>query len=168
MNSNHHNLPEVNGQTQQPGRAHTAKEVDYTHSEDAVSFSLDMASAYPAEAGLNAWKRTVTLERSSGVTIEDQATFGSDGGEVVFHLMTACDVDVGDGELVLQEVSLPDGRSTGSGRIVIDDGFSVSLDKISLDDGERLHKIWGSYVTRVLLKADQLGASESWKLEVRW
>ena len=81
--------------------------------------------------------------------------------------MTACDVEVEAGTLVLQETPLPGDRVTGSGRITFDSGtFEARVEKISLEDGERLHKIWGSRIVRVLLTARNLSNQEKWNLRI--
>ncbi|MCH2662988.1 heparinase II/III-family protein [bacterium] len=167
MNSNHHNLPEVNGQTQQPGFEFAAKEVTYEHSEDRMMFTLDISDAYPSAAGLESCKRTVSLERDSGVTIEDSANFASNGATVVMHLMTACDVEVADGKLKLNEAPMTDGRVTGKAEIVFDaSAFEVSTEEISLVDGERLHTVWGPRLVRVVMEAASLPRSVLWSMHI--
>jgi hypothetical protein len=167
INSNHHNLPEVNGQTQQPGFEFAAKSVNYQATEASASLKLDISGAYPAEAGLASLHRQVTLNREVGVEIEDACVFAETGGEVVLHLMTACDVQIGDGTLTLKEAPLPDGRVTGSGQITFDQStFTASTEEISLEGGERLHKIWGHRVVRISLKASGLGTRTSWTVKI--
>jgi hypothetical protein len=61
----------------------------------------------------------------------------------------------------------PDGRVTGSGRITFDQGtFTASTEEISLEGGERLHKIWGSRVVRISLTAAGFGTEASWTVSV--
>ena len=167
MNSNHHNLPEINGLTQQPGLEFAAKSVEYETTEKSAALRLDIAAAYPPEAGIRSWNRGIRLNRASDIEIQDACVFEKDGSQVTLHLMTACDVEVEAGTLVLQETPLPGDRVTGSGRITFDSGtFEARVEKISLEGGERLHKIWGSRIVRVLLTARNLSNQEKWNLRI--
>ena len=167
MNSNYHNLPQVNGQCQQPGFVFAAKSVAYEATDDAVTFALDIADAYSQEAGLVSWNRTIRLNRKRDVEIVDVCTFAESGGEVVLHLMTACGVEIGEGVLNLTEAELADGRVTGSGKIAFDaESFKASVEDISLVDGERLHRVWGPRVVRISLKATGLSSEESWSMRI--
>ena len=165
MNSNHHNLPEVNGHAQQPGFEFAAKSVKHETTEASATLELDISDAYPAEAGLESWYRRVRLNREAGVEIEDTCVFTESGGNVVLHLITACDVQIGASTLTLEETPLPNGRVTGSGQINFDkDVFTVSTEEISLEGGERLHKIWGTRVVRISLATDDLETKASWNV----
>lgn len=59
--SQYHNLPIINGYGQKDGLAYTAKNVAYRKNE--ASLKMDLAAAYPKEAGLRNWWRTVQLNR---------------------------------------------------------------------------------------------------------
>ncbi len=167
MNSNHHNLPQINGQCQQPGFERAAKAVTYSATDDQVLFGVDIADAYPKEAGVIAWNRTIRLNRRKDVEIEDACSFEKAGGEVVLHLMTACDVKIGDGTLTLSETELADGRVTGAAQIAYDgDVFDASAEEISLVDGERLHRVWGPRVIRISLRTGGLDTQAAWTIRV--
>lgn len=167
MNSNYHNLPQVNGQSQQPGFAFAAKSVAYAATEETVTFDLDIADAYPVGAGVTAWNRSICLNREKDVEIADSCAFAESGGEVVLHLMTACNVEIGGGVLNLTEAELADGRVTGTGRIAFDaESFEASIEEISLVDGERLHRVWGPRVVRISLKGTGLAKEAAWLMRI--
>lgn len=63
-NSGHHNLPMINGYMQEAGPQYEAKQVTYRKPEKSTSLEMDIAAAYPAGAGVQQWKRTVTLDKS--------------------------------------------------------------------------------------------------------
>src|SRR5207237_7566979 len=63
MQSAYHNLPTINGVMQGAGREFQAKGVSFEESANRVTFSADIASAYPAEAAAQPWRPGVTLER---------------------------------------------------------------------------------------------------------
>jgi hypothetical protein len=167
FNSNYHNLPQVNGTCQQPGFSCVAKSVAYEAASETVTFALDIADTYPQEAGLVSWNRTIRLNRDRDIEITDVCRFAESGGEVVLHLMTACDVEIGGDALNLTEADLPDGRVTGSGKISFDnDSFDASIEEISLVDGERLHQVWGPRVLRIALKATGLTMDAAWLMRI--
>jgi hypothetical protein len=51
MQSSWHNVPEVDGFAQAPGREYAARRVQGLLSPGAAELSMDLAGAYPAEAG---------------------------------------------------------------------------------------------------------------------
>jgi len=61
MRSSYHNLPLINGYEQLPGAAYKATGVSFSNNNDERRFSLDIAKAYPAKAGINFWKRDILL-----------------------------------------------------------------------------------------------------------
>ena len=69
--SDYHNTPTINGVTQKAGMNFCASDVGYKSGKSTVEFSLDIAKSYPADAGVNSWKRTVTLNRGKGVQVKD-------------------------------------------------------------------------------------------------
>jgi hypothetical protein len=76
--SSWHNVPSVDGVEQRAGRPFAARDVSALVTADEASLSMDIAGAYPPEAGIESWVRTVTLSRSGGsprpggeITVDD-------------------------------------------------------------------------------------------------
>lgn len=69
-----HNVPLINGQEQIPGRAAAAKVLKWDPAPSAASLSLELAAAYPPEAGLKSWTRTLRHRGDTAVpfALEDQ------------------------------------------------------------------------------------------------
>ena len=67
MQSGYHNLPQINGTDQQNGKAFGAKVVSHQNGK----LTLDIAGAYPQEAAVKSWKRTVTATKSGVSVTED-------------------------------------------------------------------------------------------------
>ena len=67
MQSQYHNLPQINGSDQKDGKQYAAKVVSHKPGQ----LTLDMAGAYPEEAGVMSWKRTVTAMKSGISVTED-------------------------------------------------------------------------------------------------
>src|SRR5690554_2719259 len=88
-----HNTPTVNGKTQLPGHRYQASQVKYNQGRAFAEFSLDIAKAYPADAGINSWQRTVRLNRGKNVQVSDVISL-SKAQAITQHLMTCYPAEV--------------------------------------------------------------------------
>lgn len=89
MQSAYHNLPTINGIMQDPGTSYSATNVDVSLSDDDCHIRMDIASAYPKEAGVQTYQRLVTFNKESSITIDDSFKLDSnEDGQVVISLMT--------------------------------------------------------------------------------
>ena len=66
MQSQYHNLPQINGIDQKDGKQYAAKVISHKDGQ----LCLDIAGAYPEEAAVKSWKRTVTAMKS-GISITE-------------------------------------------------------------------------------------------------
>lgn len=64
MQSQYHNLPQINGIDQKDGKWFAAKVVSHKNGQ----LTLDIAAAYPNEAAVKSWKRTVSA-RATGISV---------------------------------------------------------------------------------------------------
>ncbi|MBW3624642.1 MAG: heparinase II/III-family protein [Armatimonadetes bacterium] len=86
-----HPVPLVNGVEQQPGETFHAEVLEQASMEEEDRLRLDLAPAYPPEAGVNTLTRTLTLERNGAegrVTLEDVAEFAGHDGTLALPLYT--------------------------------------------------------------------------------
>ncbi len=67
MQSGYHNLPQINGIDQKDGKDFSAKVVNHKEGQ----LTLDIAGAYPADAAVKSWKRTVAATKSGVIVTED-------------------------------------------------------------------------------------------------
>jgi Heparinase II/III-like protein len=74
MQSAYHNLPTVGGVMQATGEPkYRATEPKYSSDDAHASIRLNLATAYPEEAGIQRWIRTVELDRkTSGIRLSEQ------------------------------------------------------------------------------------------------
>jgi hypothetical protein len=99
--SDYHNLPTINGQNQPPGMSFKASNVTYKADNAATQFAVDISRAYPKEAGVNSWQRTIRLNRGKNVQIDDVISLQT-ANALTQHLMTAYPAEVGKpGELII-------------------------------------------------------------------
>ena len=167
MQSAYHSLPTINGVMQAPGEAFAAHDVQYAATEDSVRFSLDIAAAYPAQAQLKSWQRTLTLERGRQLLVADAYEMAAKPAELTLSLMTPCQVDDSQpGLLVLSPAPLVNGLTSGAGKVSYDPVvFSVRVEEISINDA-RLASTWGQRLCRLLFVAKDPQASGAWQIRV--
>ena len=67
MQSQYHNLPQINGIDQKDGKQYSSKVLSYKSGK----LSLDIANAYPEDAAVKSWKRTITAGKNSISVTED-------------------------------------------------------------------------------------------------
>lgn len=167
MQSGYHNLPTINGVMQAPGQQFAARDVHYQVSDAQAEMRLDIAGAYPPEAGLQTWQRTIRLERGQGVQIEDTYQLSSAPTTLTMSLLTPCAVDPGTaGQINLSPRPLANGRKAGSGTVAYDAAkFAATVEPVAITD-ERLGGVWGEQVFRVLLTATHPLPQDTWTLRV--
>ena len=93
--SQHHNLPIINGLGQSAGRQAEATNVTNTTTEKEAALSMDISKAYPAEAGISKWNRKVALNRQKNrLEITDTYLMQQKPSSIQQVFMTICEVDV--------------------------------------------------------------------------
>ena len=160
MQSAYHNLPLIDGHGQGAGRAFAAREVVATVEDERAELSLDLAGAYPAEADVRRWRRTVALERGTPgrIVLHDAYALGHRPGSLALHLMASGAVDAGEAGVL---------RCAGPRRplVVRYDAavFAATVEPSAVEDA-RLHAVWGDHVYRVVLAARTPTAEGEWAL----
>lgn len=71
MQSAWHNLPDFDGVTQKDGADFCATDVKIQFDVDASRIAMQLAGAYPAQAGVTSYRRTVTLEKGARIYVEE-------------------------------------------------------------------------------------------------
>jgi len=163
--SAYHNLPVINGYQQKDGKQYAASGVKYEAGRGGSSLVMDIGKAYPVEAGIASWQRTVKMGKV-GVVVSDVYAMNKPMESLVQSFMTVCRAEVsGRGRVVFV---------TNAGeRVWLDyDGaaWDATVEKVEYanpeDEGVRQH--WdGRTVYRVLFKAVKLGAKGELKYTIR-
>jgi hypothetical protein len=154
MRTQYHNLPTVDGVEQAAGEEFASADAQYTCDDASASVGLDIGGAYPENAGIESWYRTVRLDRSVGVTVEDAYELRGDPTSMTWCLLTASAATLRQpGVIELSEVPLPGGRASGAGHLRYDaNTLDAAIEEIPIEDG-RLGSIWGARLARIVLTA---------------
>jgi hypothetical protein len=152
MQSAYHNVPLVNGVMQKNGREFAAQHVEYSASDASASLAMDIAAAYPPEAGLRTWKRTVTLNRLMGVEVRDVYDLRDAREPVRLTLMTCREPDLTGAGIILLPPARAPGTGRGAGIRYEASSFSAHAEPITITD-RQLQGSWGERLWRVTLTA---------------
>ncbi len=139
---------------QKAGKEFAAKGVRYEASERSATLSMDIAGAYPPQAGVQSWKRTLALTRGKEVVVSDSYELKSDQNGISLSLMTCREPNSETpGTVVLAG---PSGTSTGGTAEVVFDPklFSVLVEPIAVEDPQ-LQSSWGEKIWRIVLTMKQ-------------
>lgn len=150
MQSAYHNLPTIDGVMQGAGRQFAARDAEYKTSDAAAALSLNIEQAYPPEAHLREWRRTVQLDRQTPhVEILDRYKLAQPARKIEFSLMTPCRVSpAAAGEITLSGGLL----RSGSVRVLYNTVLQPRIDEIPIADANLL-RVWGSKLYRIRLVA---------------
>ncbi|MEN7548266.1 heparinase II/III family protein [Rapidithrix thailandica] len=145
MQSGYHSLPTINGVMQKNGNAYKARGVQFSESSKQIQFSLDIAKAYPEQAAVSTWKRSVQLKKGKNVTVTEQYALKEIKGETFISLMTPCQVVIDSKGKILFT-----GESTL--RLVYDAKQIIpEVEKVAIED-KKLQNSWGKQLNRLVLK----------------
>jgi len=165
MQSAYHNLPTINGIMQQEGGAFRAADVQYRADDRQAVFDLEIAGAYPGEAGVKSWRRTITLIRGKEVILRDRYALENASRPITLTLMSWLRPElVGTGVIRLDT---PDSQNR-AGAVLIrfeDDDLHVELEDIMIQD-DRLRSSWGDRIHRLLFTSQALRLEGSFTFHI--
>ncbi|HGJ65577.1 TPA: heparinase [bacterium] len=166
MQSNYHNLPTINGVQQLAGYQYSAKDVKYQSDDKKAELVMDIAKAYPNDANLNSWIKSVILNRGENITINETYDLKEISGDIILNLLTPCEIVTKDGLIELKETRLSSDRMSGSAKISYEsDKLSVFIEQVVIEDG-RLKNIWGEKLSRIMLKVNASHKKDTLKLMI--
>jgi hypothetical protein len=138
MQSAYHNLPTFEGKMQQAGAEYKAADIKY-HIDDHETFiSMDIAKAYPKEAGVLHYLRTVCLKKGRGLFITDE--YAGEKPATLSLLLECQPVITG------QSIEVPE-----RGRIITSGADRIDMEHIPITDPV-LQKFWPDSLYRLLIK----------------
>ena len=157
--SEYHNLPIINGFGQSVGREFEARSVLSTINDQQAQLKMDFAAAYPKEAGITKWERSIQLDRTKDqIVLSDAYLVQQKLTSLQQVFMTIADVDLtkpgvivlkGNGNTQLQ-LDYDSKQWTASSELTSTEGMEYNSFKT---------KWGGKLVTRILLTAKTLKQS---------
>jgi hypothetical protein len=149
MQSAYHNLPTINGVQQKDGAAFRARDVRHAANANSATLAMDIAAAYPAEAAVDRFERTLALDRRARtVALDERYALREWKAPLRLSFMTPFRPDVSRPG----EVHLRSADGAGAGFVVRYDAarFDATSEEIPIADA-RLLPIWGNRLARVVL-----------------
>ncbi|MCC6169254.1 MAG: heparinase II/III family protein [Caldilineaceae bacterium] len=169
MQSAYHSLlPTVDGAQQLPGPQFAAREVGYAADDRRAALTLEIAAAYPPQAKIGSWQRTVALSRGEGVEVCDRYQLTGPAQTVTLSLLSPCRVVTDTpGRVEFHAAAFADDRMAGEGIFTYDAGqFRVTTETVPITDA-RMGPVWGDHLTRVILTAENPAQQGEWSFGVR-
>lgn len=157
MQSNYHNLPMINGVAQSFGSAYKARNVKADGRQ--LSFSADIAGAYPKEAAVERWVRSYRLSKNTLTMADDFALTAAKAPNQI-NFLTWGEVDTSrQGSVVI--------RTQGIAVELRYDAtvFTPTLERVALTD-PRLSNVWGKELVRLTLTARTTSLKGSYRYTV--
>ncbi len=152
MQSSYHNLPQINGTDQKDGREYAAKVVNH---QDG-SLTLDIAGAYPPEADIKSWKRTVnTME--SGISVTENYVLKAYHQPARLMFMTIIKPEVQNGAIVLGRHRLNYNPAQ----------LEATVEDISNQLDPLLQRMWGNQMYRIILSVKSKKNKETIKYSIQ-
>lgn len=148
LQSAYHNCPTIRGVMQKDGKAYQAKQVACHLGDLETEITMDIAKAYPEEAGVASWVRTVRLVRDQDARVEvvDRYQLTEPACDISYSLMTPCE------PVILEPGKIKLLYEKGKTAILsYDRDLSVFVEKINIEES-RLKRNWGDVLYRILLK----------------
>ncbi len=163
MQSAYHNLPAINGVMQSPGQEYRAKKVSFSTTKKSVEFNLDIAAAYPEEAGINELNRSLSLKRGKEIVLHDKYQLNRTDNQLDMNLMTYFIVQKNDpGKLILVNRNIPEDMLL----LTYDkDLLSLRIETIPVTDG-RLSRVWGDELIRLIFKATKFPQNGEYTIKI--
>lgn len=106
--SPYHNLPVINGKAQNAGTKFAATDVKYNLNSNTATLTMDIKNAYPADAGIVKWQRTITVNKPGKIEIGDNYKAATPVASLTQSFMTVCPTDISQPGKVI--FSLPNGQ----------------------------------------------------------
>ncbi len=160
--SDHHNTPTINGAQQPPGKDFKATDASYKVRNSYVSLTENIGTAYPEEAGIDQYTRTIRLNRGKNVIVSDSYAL-KEGEQITQHLMTCYPVEeVKPGTLMINangkkmQITYPPSNTT------------VNIEKVPLvtmEDQGVIQK-WGDNIYRINITNTSPGLKGSFEMKV--
>jgi len=161
-----HNLPTINGVMQSAGRQFAAQRVICETNDSVAQLQMDIAPAYPVDAKVKSWLRTVRLNRGRTVEIIEAVELTERAGETTLNFLTPLEADTSQPGQVTLRTEARSGQRPVRVRLEYEPAkLAPSVERIELTDG-RLAKSWGTHLNRLVLRARSSALKDTWTLRL--
>lgn len=163
VQSAYHNLPTVGGVMQSnKGPNYRASDLHYSSDDSHTSISMNLATAYPNEAGIVRWTRTLTLDRAANRIHLNEDFALQKKVAVQLSFMTPC---VPSQDAKGKIVFAPGDKTARNVTLGYDPALIAPvIEKIDLTD-DWLVQRWGKTIYRVLLASAVSVDGGKWAIE---
>ncbi len=166
LQSAYHNCPTVRGILQKNGRHYKAKAVQYNCTDLCAGISMDIADAYPEDAGIAGWTRVCRLNREGQACVEiiDDYALREPSSDISFSLMTPWEPQLASPGLIELEYA----RGYRAVVRYPHESLTARFERIDVDES-RLKRNWGDALYRIVLeeKAEVLQGKRKVDISVR-
>jgi hypothetical protein len=166
MQSDWHNLPTINDTAQAAGLRFAARDVTHRATDAMAEVSMDLAPAWPPEARVERWRRTVRLTRGSDLTVTEDFRLTETRGATRLNLITPRTPDLSEPG----RIRLPPLPGTGAGARALIVRFDAGrleavAEPFDLAD-RRLESTWGPRLVRLRITARSPRPEDRWELRM--
>lgn len=162
MQSGYHNLPTINGMDQKEGLEYKAKNASYIVEKDKVSYSLDIAGAYPKAAKVEQWQRSYTMLRGEKFEVTDSYSLLENVGETQLNLMAALVPKI------IKPGHIRLGQRKGGLALSYDpEILTPTVENIAIEADSKLYSIWGGQLYRIRFQVLSHSTVQELHIEVR-
>ena len=138
MQSDYHNLPLINGQSQKDGKQYCAEVIGYRKGQ----LTLDISKAYPEEARVNRWYRTISTRSRKRIEVTEDFELGSyETASQLIFVTPVNPIISKDGVITIGDCSISFNSSQLSSLV---ENLSSLVDPV-------LARIWGKNLYRIVL-----------------
>lgn len=164
VQSAYHNLPTIGGVMQNnKSPQYRATNLHYSTGESRASVSMNLATAYPAEAGIVRWTRTLTLDRVANLVRLNEDFQLQKQVPVQLSFMTPCTpVQAGRGKIAFTSGAAAEREVSASYDPQL---LAPTIERIDLTD-DWLVERWGKVIYRVLLVSAAPTDRGNWTIEL--
>ena len=136
MQSDYHNLPKINGVSEKDGKQYSAKVIEHNNGK----LTLDIAAAYPEEAKVKSWQRSLSVNKKViNITEKYELAEYQQPSQLMFITTTKPEVAVGKVMLGAHSISF-DAQQ-----------LAAEVEDISHLLDPLLQRVWGKQMYRIKL-----------------
>ena len=149
MQSAYHNLPTINGVSQKAGRSFKSANISYEATDAFAELRQDISGAYPGEARIETWDRSVRLDRKTGVTLTDEFKLTAATEPLTFSLMTPYTVTITSSRINVSGKPHQEDKHLDFEIEFDPEKVTASVETIAIED-RQLTRTWGDTMHRIL------------------